>query len=589
MNENNQIFAYSRNCKYSRQDLVQIVENLDANYEIKVLASRFLAFLKHNLCDIVDLILNNNEVSEKFVKKSMVILLADYTEIRRVFNNDDGFFSLLLGFLEKSRKFYRMESISRFLRLLEQIILRSEFDFLGKIPNPVSFLGALLELSFLHPVFCFLLDFFGEKNVITEPFFIQGRLVNQLFLLLDAEAENSCYFMHFIDKIVETHDKRGPLVESILTPQYISDIISFSIETHFSISGNAAIEFLMKIFEVNTFEKAIRDQISKSYDIFTLYIIENHCKFDGRLENMICLIINILQYHEESHDEEETVREIPESIKYETVPKKDIFQTFSSTPQLSRRLFDTEPSFKYPMSPLSPVKAHPISRLPPLPRVPNPLPPPKPGISTSNAALAVRNSTPSFASSFSPTREASANFSLMSLVHSCPLFPIQGNKMFAIEEIPEECDEEPIFEEEEIEEDISDSFNFDVLITMSVSLINLVFDTHFFSKAHLTILKLLQSIDKYTTLLPQIVQDSNLILKIVNYHKFNHNHINGGFIHEIERLLIQNMESFSNLLDDRLLTLWKTTENSYTQIGNGIPKKKHIVTTIPLPDLPNLG
>lgn len=466
--------------------LINEVEKMDVTSEIKVLSQNFKKFLKKNIFSIFDILLNSELNTAIFNIKCLNIITCRSQEVYKIINDEISIISLIVDFAKKESTKLQM---SNYVQILSQLFLHSIYDFLGLIPNPHTFMVSLIEKedfcmqTFLHE---FLLDEMNERRL----FFENAKVPQILLSNLNAKPYFSAIILMYISTLATRLTKNSPLLEEFVKPKSILYIVNLALTTNDHNSSAKAFDLIVFMYSNEFLPKESKDVISSELVRLCNFItMQLNQIFDASSRSCANLIMSIIKdmFKSKSSDDVES--------RSEYVPKfatTNLVTTYRSPFQSTviPSIYSASRKSKFSKGSIQQNLKHiPVSERLPM----------------------IKKRTESSAFFYNPTREASAKFSLMSIVSSCPVFSLQKSGLLTIDE--EEAKFNTLDNEYHRESlrKSSKAHMLDNIVNVVTYLIRNFFVYKFNTNLHNCVVEFLDTILDHTDIFPRVVMESNIL------------------------------------------------------------------------------
>ena len=481
-------------------ELINNIEKMDVISEIKVLAQSFKIFLKKNIFSIFDILLNSELNTVLFNRKCLFIITCRSQEVYKIINDEVSIVSLIVDFTKRDSTKLQM---SNYVQILSQLSLHSVYDFLGMIPNPHTFMVSLIEKEDVC-MQMFLLELFVDEMNSRKLFFENAKLPQILLNNLNAKPYFSSVILTYISRLTTRLPVDSPLLEEFAKPKSLLSIINLALASTDHDSSAIAFDLIAYMHSNDILSRESKDVVNSELTGLCNFInVHSNEIFNASSRSCADLIITIIKDMFKPKDSNK-------GKGYYSTRSKSISTDFSIECQIS------------------------------LQSIANP------GVNTNNLRTKLSKGTRQQSSKqiqvqekmptmkrrhesmgffYDPTREASANFSLMSIVSSCPVFSLQKSGLLTIDE--EEV-KSNIADEDDQEEIIPKSpkiCTLDEVVTALTSLIKNFFVYKFNTNLHNCVVEFLDTILDHTDIFPKVVNESNILNYIRDSKKNRGNYL----------------------------------------------------------------
>lgn len=538
-----------RHCQeLSKQELMDVVETLDVVAEIKVPTQTFIKFLSLNLCSLVDIVLNEKSVPGDILQKIMYILSSNVSEIRYVMTKSDFLIVVILNYVKQNVSKLNAPCVTRFTKILSQLILKSEYDFLGKIPNPCQFISSLFNMSKFFAIEEFLSEFLSSDKLLYRKFLEHGKIGSIITRYIQTNTNNCEIYLNLLYKLADNTKLNSRVFIPIYSRQFIMTLISIG-RTSMNMNAAAlAFEFLaLKLIENRLPQESKEAVIGQLVPLCRYITTKATKKFDCALRCAVDLLISILHTRNgngsENGDDEEEEEEEGEEYEEFMIEPKPISRPRPAIPPLPKK------SVQFMQNcPLSPErKSGPITAS---------------IMQSTSVLLGPKLKTPKqnkLVFDNLPQQEANPNFNAVIFSKSCPVF----SELYTIEEDTEVY--APITESNLLPPSFSEKFrrlsDTDPVVEASRSMLRAFFENPHCTFLHAAVLNLLTETTVSTELFSVIIISFGFQNVVKNALKKNPNAPYVGYIHEIIRL-IQSDGELVDIADD-IDQDWESKEELY--------------------------
>ncbi|EAY04080.1 hypothetical protein TVAG_203840 [Trichomonas vaginalis G3] len=541
------------------QEILPIIETLNVNQELKDLSETFLEFLSFNVSVLLKMVLEDTKYDAIIYQKIMTIFQSNVREIRKILAVNDEVAREIYDFAKGECYITETKKVLRFSLILNQIIIKTEFDFLGKIPNPKVFMTSLLKLSRFMSMETFLNQLLTNKTILENfaSFFETAKLGQAFHALIHKEGPHTEQYLTLLTDFAISLSPDSKLLHSITKQSMITTLFTIARTTLSKNSAALAFEYIAMNHLNDFFDDDTAFLINSQLPVVCKYITTHAKNFDCATRCAVDLLISIcnsisnyVEEEEEYYEDEEspiktsiscTFSEEYRKVKFKAAEeKKGHFLPLADNRMKSRPDFPFQTTSNLAINSISPSK-----------------------LFDPNIKGVYNINKPTF-NGF--TKEAMANFNLSSLVQSCPIFsglaPI------------DEC-------EDESQSSVTSPTNFKVekritsdyepIIDAAQALLKSSFDKPYITFLQASILDLLSVIDEIEGLIPKLFKNFNIIEGVDKMRSTNCE-IFEGYIHEICRLL-KNYDEFTEIIEN-ISPDWEEKEALYTDLEE-LPEMPH--------------
>lgn len=591
-----------------KHELVDLIDKLDLLYELKIPSQKSRIFFKNNVKTLAEIVLLDKETTPHVAMKIMKILTAENPEFRRTMTNSDPLLMLILDFPDKIDSLpYACGRAAFYSRILERLILKNEYDFLGRIPSPSAFMRSLLCMSRYMAVETFLEDFLKADSLVFRKFFENAKLGEIFVSLFETKPQIAEQLLGLMTTFVNSSEENSKSLIPLFSEPFVISLISFARTTTCANAAAIAFEFIAMSHVQEKLPPDSKDAVNKQLIPICRYITAHsswhfECSLRCAVDLLIAMICEIYppkkdQKSEEKDDDDEEntdeKEEEEEAHHEEEEKKRRTFIGSSSSMFLPKRTNSllTPDSFLIPKpslltrdhkegeegSNIQVIKSRNLIPRPPgknmmhIPVSTSPLSRSPSGKKNSPVALSqvslcpteipkpqylnpLRATQPLLFS----TKEAKADLNLMSLVQSSPVF----TGLFSIDETPEISPQSTMSLRTTRKVQRRASSEMDPIIEAAISLLRAFFDQPNCSLLHAAVLDLLSEIEERTEVLPLIFETIDITRLVKNEESVIH----AGFLHEICRLLRDSDNEKLIELSDKIEPNWEEKDEIYNEV-----------------------
>ena len=233
------IFPYE-SCENSH-DIIKILTNEKFMDELKDPNPEFLKFLTFNIFHIIQIYFDEKKLEKAnknlFYKNVNALIGSKQNDLMIILSTDEKLLNFLLEF---PLNFSKQNSITRgrYCKILEQLLLLSDIDYLSHITDGKAFLKNLVENINYLSMFDFLINFITSNAYEIVLFFEKNTFTNILiveFLKYEKETNESQRILRLLLYLVKSQVNTSVLIQPLLTDSFINTLISVKTRAAFDL------------------------------------------------------------------------------------------------------------------------------------------------------------------------------------------------------------------------------------------------------------------------------------------------------------------------------------------------------------------
>ncbi|KAH0788012.1 hypothetical protein GPJ56_008113 [Histomonas meleagridis] len=258
---------------------------------------------------IMKCLLNSKiNASRTFTQLSSLIVFSQAIEIEQILNTNPEILKLIIDFpLRASTSTFRIRGL--YCKILEHLILLSEFDFLDQIVNGPQFLQSLLNNLTYLSFYDFMINFVSTQTSSKFRFFEKSNLTSLLLKgLFETETLQEQYItliLFLTRSVVMT----SPIVSPLFNPDNLQKLINFSLTTKSPSAAQSGLELLLSIYLCqHGFDKVAIKLINNNSNRIAEYLMSSKDFDSGKQAacSLLCSIIhNVFSPDDSSENSEE--------------------------------------------------------------------------------------------------------------------------------------------------------------------------------------------------------------------------------------------------------------------------------------------
>ncbi|OHT14190.1 hypothetical protein TRFO_15474 [Tritrichomonas foetus] len=214
---------------HDSSDLISIIKDDRILAYLKDPNYNFMAFFRTHAAELVNNVLYRDpEISPIYYSHAMQILTSQNPEIRNAMTEDDEILNTILEFpkyTETSTPVIR----GCYCKILEQIILLSEVDYLSRIEDGKSFLNDLLNISNYLSVFDFLTNFVSSHIYSIIVFFENNKFTELLLDVVFNSEKCQEQTIKLIDYLTHQLPRTSSLVSPLQNPETLLKLLDLGL------------------------------------------------------------------------------------------------------------------------------------------------------------------------------------------------------------------------------------------------------------------------------------------------------------------------------------------------------------------------
>lgn len=346
------------------QTLYKVVAESNISQELKQVFPDFLQFVTNNISALAKSVLDPNlELSYSYCVNAMSILTAQAPDIQHIMQADENLLELILEFPSRAEKTNSMIR-GRFCKILEQLVLMSEDNYLCRIQNGRDFLDSLIRNVNYLSVYDFLVNLVSTRTYNVQDFFEKSDFTNiVLDALLNSESKHSIY-LKLLDYLTRPLQRDSPLLSPLLDLKIIDTLINNALTTESIASAESAFDLIFSIHsQPHKYARAAINYINQFSTQLCGYIMSAK-EFNPVVHSAITLLTSII--HDAFNPEEETEPQSEEKTLRRPVKlsdSADLFKLFPPTPPIKEK--------KPHLTTEQMNEQNKLKKLPPIPPSPN--------------------------------------------------------------------------------------------------------------------------------------------------------------------------------------------------------------------------
>ena len=273
------------------EDVVNIVIDDRILLNVNSPSKDFLDFFRHHVSEIVSNVLYKlPEIQQMsiFLAHAIQVLTSKNKDIRNVMTEDENLLKVILDFPKHA---VETSPVARgcYCKVLEQVIIMSDYDYLSKIKDGRTFLKSLLDITYFTSVFDFLMNFVSSLVYSIIRFLEEISFTDLLLEYAFAEkCQEQC--LKIADTLTRQLPRNLPLVRPLQDPTTILKLLDLGFNRH----SCAAMEVILSMHsQPHLLSRPMINSINNEYTRICNSIL-NTKKFDQFSVLVIYLLTSIV-------------------------------------------------------------------------------------------------------------------------------------------------------------------------------------------------------------------------------------------------------------------------------------------------------